>query len=492
MPYLTVIWTTEPPASREMSWGNLVFLASGNTPSQCSNPQLVTTTNYTDYLASNSHEYTAFGSYKKNFPGTPTNNSYVYWLGGGSGITGILEKVTDIQYKMNLAPFTAIDKVYLDPTGGQNWQLLTASDIDFLPNKTGYYAETGTAGKDYNGLIDFTGDILDGGPSFNFSGYTPAGLWTGQEISGANARAVMTASGGHLRAMATQGGFGVAQKALADYDIQFIVPLYNVAGDGTGLENTPAFNDCLNALTMAAGNRRMVIWALPKAAVPNTTYGGTGKDYNQFRNYVGQDRNAIVIYADVTTGTTATGLDDPAAALAGRICSSHPHTPQTLDTITMSLTRWENENDKAAWDGGKIVCVFRKSDLGFTADQINYGFTFGATSPSDRIENVRCKYIVEYNVLVDLWKLLSSKTVRVNKAGLNKIIDKIKGTLARLLSQGIIDDGNQIVRIPLLESGTAAEWSTANETRTVPSIIVRWPWSNSVESLIITEFGEII
>lgn len=491
MGYLTINWVTEPPASRSMSWGNVVFLASGNTPSQCSNPQLVTVSNYTDYLPSSSYVYKAFGSYKRNFPGSPTNSTYVYWMGGGSGITGILEKVTTTQYKMNLAPFTSIDKVYVDPTGGANWQLMYATPSgDFSPGESGYWAETGVGGVGYNGYIDFTGSVA-GGPYFTYTGPTPIGDVTATVISGANARAVLSASGGHLRAFATQGGFGVAQKALKDYDIQFVVPLYNVAGDGTGLENTPAYNDLLNALTMVGGNRRMVVWALPKGAAPNTDYHGTSKDYNQFRNYVGQDKNAIVVYMDVTTGATATGIDDPAAVIAARIASTHPHTPLMLDTITASLERTENENDKAAWDAGQIICPFVESDLGFSAVQLNYGFTFGSTSPSNRLENVRCKYLTEYNVRVDLWKLLSSRTVRVNKAGLNKVIDTINGTLNRLLSQGIIDEGERYVDIPLLR-GTAAEWSEANSTRRIPSVIIRWPWKNTVELIEITQFGEII
>jgi len=490
MPYLQVTWTTEPPASRSMGWGNVVFLATGAAPSQASNPQLITTTNYTDYLTAGTEEYKAIGSYKNNVPGTPTNSSYVYWMGDNAQLTGILQKVTDIQYKLNLGPFYSIDKVLVDPTGGENWETLVASDITFS-GQSGYWAGTGEGGAGFNGNINFSGHSLLGGPSFAFSGYTPAGLLD-ETLSGANARAVLAASGGHFKTYAMQNGFGVAQGALKDYDIQFIVPLYEIAGDGTGLMQTPAYNDLLNSLTMAAGNRRMVIWAMPKESAPNDVYYGTGKDYNQFRNYIGQNRNSIVIYADVNTGATDVTIDNPAAALAGRICSSHPHTPQTLDSITLSLAQWENENDKAAWDAGKIICVFRKTDLGFDTDQLNYGFTFAGTSPSDRIENVRCKYIVEYNVLVDLWKLLSSRTVRVNKAGLNRIIDTINGTLNRMLSQGIIDEGTRSVRIPLLESGTDAEWSNANETRIVPAIIIRWAWKNSVESLIITEFGEII
>ena len=498
MPYIQLTWVTEAPAAAIMSWGNIVFLASGNTPSQCSNPQLITPSDYTDYLSSISNEYKAYESYKKNFPGTPSNQTFVYWMGGGSGITGLARQESDIKYQLTLPPYESIDNVYVDPTGGSNWQELDRamsgdwSEVDGI--STGFYLTTGVNNAYYDGYINFTGVATDpsattgaGGPAFDSGGTT---------YSGAQARAIYAASGGAMRVLSTLGGFGVAQSALKEYDIQFIVPVYDTAGNGTGIENTPAFNDILQALGMAAGNRRMVIGALPSGGKPNVTYGGTSEDYNQFRNYVGQDQNAVIIRADTTrNATTLTGLDNPAAALAGRICASHPHTSLTLDTIDLRLTKTETPNDKIAWDAGKIICVFKNSDLGFSAQQLNYGFTFAGTTPSDRIENVRCKYIVEYNILVDLWRLLSTRSVRISKAGCNKVINTLHGTLNRLLSQGIIDpnegSNNRIVDIPLLR-GTAAEWTAANASRTIPAIVIRWPWKNTVESLIITEFGEII
>ena len=475
MAYIEVTWVTEVPLAAGMSWGATVMLASGNAPGESNNPQQVTPNDYSNYLTSNSYEYMAYGSFRKNLVSTPSSATYVYWMGQGQGKTGILQKKTDISYYLPLGPFSSINKVEIDPTGGQNYQEILSTSI------SGYTAGTGYAGI-YNGEINFNVDSINGGPYFESGG---------SSYKGVEGRAILNASGGILRTQALQNGFGTAAEELKDYDIQFVVPLYNVAGNGSGLEDTPAWNDLLNALTMVAGRRQMVIWALPKSASPNTDYHGISYDYNQFRNFVGQDKNASVIYADVAIGANLTGLDDPAAALAGRITAAHPHTPLTLDTITMSLASRANPMDKAAWDAGKIICVFRETDLGFTADQLNYGFTFAATSPSDRIENVRCKYIIEYNIKVDLWKLLSSKTVRINKAGLNRIIAIINGTLDRLLSQGIIDDGTRIVDIPLLR-GSPVEWSEANLSRRVPSIIVRWPWKNSIESMIITQFGELI
>jgi len=481
MAYITVTWVTEAPTARRASWGNVVFLASGSAPSQSSNPQLVTPSNYTEYVNVGTYERTAYGSYVRNLGGTPTNLSYMYWMGDDAGITGIAAKVTDINYKVELGPFTAINNVYLDPTGGQNWQEIGEAPAAWASGLTGYRAGTGSTSI-YDGNIYFTGDVLAGGPSLESGGTT---------YSGATARTIMNLSGGLVRVLATQNGFGVAQSDLKDVDVQFIVPLYNTAGNGTGLLNTPAHNDLRNALVMAGGNRRMVIWALPRGSAPNTTYGGTAYDYNQFRNYIGQDQNAIVIYADVLTGTTATGLDDPAAALAGRICATHPHTSQTTDVISLGLTKVEDDNAKQAWDAGQIICVFKQTKWGFDSTQLNYGFTFAGTSPSNRLNNVRCKYIVLYNVLQDLWSLMSTRTVRITKAGCNTVIDVLNATLDRLLSQGIIDDGERTVDVPLLR-GTDAEWSNANLNRTIPAVIVRWPWKNTVESIIITEFGEII
>ena len=86
---------------------------------------------------------------------------------------------------------------------------------------------------------------------------------------------------------------------------------------------------------------------------------------------------------------------------------------------------------------------------------------------------------------------LSSRTVRISKAGLARIIDTINATLDRLESEDIIDPGSRHVEIPLM-NGTADEWSTAKTTRIIPSIIIRWTWNTSPEQLNITQFGEIL
>jgi hypothetical protein len=82
---------------------------------------------------------------------------------------------------------------------------------------------------------------------------------------------------------------------------------------------------------------------------------------------------------------------------------------------------------------------------------------------------------------------------RISKSGLRTVINTVSATLNRLESQNIIDPPNKRqVRIPLLESGTEEEWQTANETRTIPAMYIRWDWRNAVEMIKITEFGDIL
>jgi len=485
--YITLQWVTEAPAGAPMSWGNVAILASGNAPDGAENPQLVTSSNYASLIPSTRHEYKALQSYFKNFTGSPSNSTYVYWMGAGEEVTGIAYG-TGLDYRIDYGPYGSIDSVWVDPTGGVNWQEIAVFDISTAPS--GYTAGTGAYGV-YDGGIYFSGVYVDadteddGGPYFDSGGTV---------YSGATARDIMHTSGGAIRILATRNGFGVAAKELIPLDIQFVCPAYEVTsftgimGDGTG-----ATEDLLNTLGICAGNRMMTVWALPKDSAPNTVYddGDIGQEYQNLRDYISQDQNAVVIYADVATGADGSGIDDPAACYLGKIVDTHPHTTLTLAPLTIGLANRTNEQDKAAWDAGQIASIFRKSDLGFSTDQVSYGFSFSGTSPSNRLNNVRCKYIVEYNVLQDLWSLLSSRIVTISESGLGLIIDTINGTLNRLQKSGIIDVGDREVKIPLIE-GTPAEWTTARLTRIIPSISVRWSWNTSPERLEITQFGEIL
>lgn len=486
MGYLNVTWTTSAPAVSRMSWGNAAFLCSGNKPDGTSNPQIVTSSNYSDLIPDTRWEYKALQSYFANMAGRPTNDTYLYWMGQGSGITGIAQG-TGLEYYIKYPPYDSIDTVQVDPTGGTNWQAIASFNISTCPS--GYVAETGDYGK-YNGYVTFSGvmdgDVDDGGPYFDSGGAT---------YSGTLARDIMHASGGRIRVLATRNGFGVAAQKLIPEDIQFICPAYDVTAGETGImgDSTGSVEDLQNCLGMCAGNSMMTVWALPTSAEVNATYpdASVSQEAQNLRDYVGQDKNAILIYADVATGSNGTGLDDPAACYLGKIVDTHPHTTLTLADLNISLNSRTDDNDKAAWDAGNIACIFRKSELGFSTDQISYGFTLSGTTPENRLNNVRCKYLVQSNVLQDLWSLISSRNVRINKAGLGKVTDTINATLNRLESQGIIDAGDRQVEIPLA-NGTSAEWTSARQTRIIPSIIVRWSWHTSPEQLNINQFGEIL
>jgi len=482
--YILVSWVTESPSNQLMSYGNSSMLCSGNAPEGCSNPQLVTKSNYTTLIPSTRHEYKALASYYKNFSGSPTNNTYLYWMGAGASVSGIALG-SGLTWYIKYPPYTSIDGVDVDPTGGSNWQEIAAFNI--TTNPSGYIAVTGTHSQ-YNGYINFSGvyisDVDQGGPYFSSGGTT---------YSGQIARDIIDASGGKIQIRATRSPFGVAAQNIVPEDIQFLAAPYDVAQTAPSgiMGDSGAIDDFRNILSMCAGNRMMGVWALPKAASPGNNYADAGVNYENIRDYVGQDKNAIAIYANVNTGTDGSGLDDPAAAYLGKICDRPPHKTLTLADINISLASTADENEEAAWSAGQIACIFRKSDLGFNTDQISYGFTFSGTSPSNRLNNVRCKYQVEYNVLADLWKLLSAGNLRISKSGLGNIVDTINATLDRLQSEDIIDAGDRHVEIPLM-NGSSLEWTNARLTRRIPAIIVRWSWNTSPEQLNITQFGEIL
>lgn len=481
--YITVTWVTETPVSQGMSYGNTCLLCSGNAPEGANNPQIVTSSSYLSVISSSSYEYKALASYFKNFTGSPTNTTYCYWMGSSANVSGdaIGSRLT---WQIKYPPYESIDSVWIDPTGGSNWQEVDAFDISTTPS--GFIAITGDNGL-YNGFVNFSGvyvnDVDQGGPYFESGG---------ANYSGEIGRDIIDASGGRLQIRAARSPFGVAAANIIPLDVQFIAAPYDIATDNSGIMgDSGAIDDLRSMLSICAGNRMMAVWALPKGGSPGSNYDDAGVNYELVRDYVGQDKNAIVFYADVTTGSDGSGLDDPAAALLGKICSTAPHTTLTLADVNLGLVSRTNENDENAWTAGQVSCIIRKSDLGFTTDQLSYGFTFSGTSPSNRLNNVRCKYIVEYNVLVDLWMLLSSRNARISKNGLSKIIDTINGTLNRMEAEDIIDPGSRMVEIPLM-GGTPAEWSQAKLTRRVPAIRVRWTWNTAIEQLNITQFGEIL
>lgn len=482
--HILVSWVTESPSNQAMSYGNIAMLCSGDAPEGLSNPQLITKSNYTALVPSTRHEYKALASYFKNFTGSPTNNTYLYWMGSSAAVSGTALG-TDLIWYIKYPPYTSVDTVWVDPTGGSNWQAVSGFNITTCPS--GYIAITGSHSQ-YNGYINFSGvyinDVDQGGPYFDSGGVS---------YSGQIGRDIIDTSGGRLQIRATRSPFGVAAQNIIPEDIQFLVAPYDVAASEPSgiMGDASAVSDFRNLLAMCAGNRMQTVWALPKAASPGNSYADAGVDYENTRNYVGQDKNASCIYVDVNTGTNGSGLDDPAAAYLGKICDRAPHKPLTLANINISLASVADENEEASWSAGNIACIFRRSDLGFATDQISYGFTFSGTSPSNRLNNVRCKYQVEYNVLADLWKLLSAGNLRISKSGLGGIIDAINATLNRLESEEIIDVGNRHVEIPLI-NGTTAEWKSARLTRRVPAIIVRWSWNTSPEQLNITQFGEIL
>lgn len=478
--YIDIIWTDEPPTPERMGWANTCFLISGARDSDAtSNPMLVTSENYSDYLSN--HDETCLSSYYAQ--GTLSNDTYVYWMESGTEETGIfnIEESDDLDpLNFDDGPFSAIGGVFVDPTGGSNWQEIDA--YDETETSSGYVWETGNAGQ-YKQEITFEKD----GPYFT-SGDGDT-LYTGSE-----AIDILVESGGRFKLEAEGNKFAKAKKDLAEYNIQLIVPVYDVSGT-TGITSDYCHDDLSNAIDMVQGNQRRVIWSLPREAKPDDVFPGTDRTYSEFKDYIGHSEYASVVAAKVSLDANNQINDHPAGVIAGKAASLHPHENLTLKPVDVSLSKdgeyKENDSIKRAWDSAGIMCFFKQKDFGFDSPQINYGFTLSSTSPTNRLNNVRCRDLVYYNIYQDLWSLLSSDPApRVSKSGLRRVIRTIIGTQRSLRDQGIID-GVGSVKIPLLDSGTDEQWATARSTLRVPAVEVTWKWRNSIEYIRITSFGEM-
>ena len=102
------------------------------------------------------------------------------------------------------------------------------------------------------------------------------------------------------------------------------------------------------------------------------------------------------------------------------------------------------------------------------------GFTFGTDVNSDRINAVRCKYIILQTLRNGLWSLLSSQTVRMSYKGMVKIEEKIKSIFAQLVADDIVDKFVYVIN-PLKENFLANDdvARAANASKRV-RCIKRW------------------
>ena len=115
------------------------------------------------------------------------------------------------------------------------------------------------------------------------------------------------------------------------------------------------------------------------------------------------------------------------------------------------------------------------------------GFTLGTDSNSDRIEAVRCKFIIVQTLRNALISLLSARTVRMSYQGMQSVKKQIEAVFSTLQDQGIVD-GLVSVEIPveddLLLNNAAAK--LARQKKQIPAIRVAYLWNTSLEEIVIT------
>lgn len=468
--YLTLTWATEAPVSLGEGESNVLFMVSGDIPVGQENPFVITSSTYESILTIETLPYVAATSYFKQFSGAPTNLTYMYVMSeSGNTTTGTLIYTgTPLHYEVPYKPVESISNVFinLNDDQGSGWQEIGTGSAT---TTTGYYLGTGSAGN-YDGIIYFgTGNGVTGGGPYFSSGGTD---YTGFVPEGAT-----------FRSFYQEDSFSHCARSTSDLDVQIVVPVHNVLDSGMMLDNaTGCERDLAMTLDMIAGKRRICTFAVPK--YENLTGMDNGNNWEELIDYIGNDRRSCVIYADVEVDGSLPA-DDPASVYAGMIAATPPHTTLTFAVPTISLASRANLQDQLRWEQGQIACIFRQSDLRFTADQISYGFTFAGTSPSNRLHNVRCKHIVEFNILADLYSLLSARVAYMTPSGIDMIRSCINRTLNRMLVKGIIDSGPRIILISDPDA-------TARLTGRVSSVKIRWTWNTSIEGIDITEFGELM
>jgi len=273
-----------------------------------------------------------------------------------------------------------------------------------------------------------------------------------------------------------------------------IIDEYNINLVSLALENTALFaqhsdnvfgsqiDDLLMMTNIISGKHCMMIYALPGNADPDTTIAGAANTWRELRSLIGQREDFVAFKAKPSALN-----HDMAGGLEGMIIGTHPHTTMTFAHPHMGIQEQEPILNRIKFKDGQIATVYKATELTGNPYSITRGFTFGADVNSNRINAVRCKYIILQSLKNDLTALLHERTVLMSYAGMQAIKNRIKATF-KLLGDKRIVDGLEYVRIPgeqdLLLNTDAGK--LMRQRMEVPAIEIGYYWNTSLEEIRIT------
>lgn len=284
--------------------------------------------------------------------------------------------------------------------------------------------------------------------------------------------------------MEGKGGIG---EQISEYGINMVTLALNNSDDiknyPTNVFGTSQVDDLDTMMSAIAGKQCIFIYALPGDADPNDDIsGGGGVKWDSLKSIVGQREDFVAVKAKPSTTQ-----DDMASGLMGMCSSTHPHIGMGFARPHMAIKEREPILNQAKWRKAQTNYIIQRNELSGAPFMIVRGFTFGTDVNSDRINAVRCKYIILQTLRNGLWGLLAGRTVRMNYKGMVKIEEKIKAIFAQLVADDIVDKF-VYVKIPLKANFLAndAVAQAANAAKRVTGIQIGYEWNHSLEEITIS------
>jgi len=285
----------------------------------------------------------------------------------------------------------------------------------------------------------------------------------------------------------TMGSKGSVGDQISEYGINMISLALTNSSDiknyTTNIFGTDQVNDLDTMMSAIAGKQCIFIYAYPGDANPNDEIsGGGGVKWESLKSIVGQREDFVGFKAKPSTTQ-----DDMASGLLGICSATHPHTGIAFARPHMAIKEKEPIINQAKWKQAQTNYIIQKNELAGQPFMVVRGFTFGTDVNSDRINAVRCKYIIVQSLRNGLWSLLSSQTVRMTYKGMVKIEEKIRSIFAQLVADDIVDKF-VYVTIPLKANFLANDdvAKAANASKKVSGIKIGYEWNHSLEEITIS------
>jgi len=281
-----------------------------------------------------------------------------------------------------------------------------------------------------------------------------------------------------------KGGIG---EKIADYDVNMVSLALensqNLKNYSTNIFGTSQVNDLDTMMSAIAGKQCIFIYASPGDVNPDDVISeGGGVKWGSLKSIVGQREDFSFIKAKPSITQ-----DDMASGLMGMCSATHPHTSLAFSRPHMAIVEQEPPLNQGKWREAQTNYIVQKRFLAGAPFMIVRGFTFGTDVNSDRLNAVRCKYIILKTLRNGLWSILASQTVRMNYKGIVKVEEHIRGIFAGLVADDIVDSFAYVnidLKNDFLANNAASRLAAAKSE--ISGIRIGYYWNRSLEEIVVT------